>query len=298
MYNHQLDTFLAVCRYGSFTTAAKKCFITPSAVVQQINLLEKSVGVKLFLRTNRGVTLTPAGEILRKEAPELIRHTQEITEQMKKARGHQPIRLGWATGVEDPHFLSECLTQRDLHEGLEIELTRISGSILDGLAQKEFDLCQYAECADIEPYGYAFTPLYTVRQCIVFPPEHPLLDKSQVRLEDLSGVELVLLAPGVLADHDAFRRLVRASGLPIRLIEVDNYDFETRSLCYSRKLPFLGMMPLMHQYAPLPCLPGAWDVSVRIGLISRVPAWDDLALLVGEIRRHLCAERIPAGKAM
>lgn len=83
MYNHQLDTFLSVCQYGSFTMAAKKCFITPSAVVQQISLLEKSIGVKLFLRTNRGVTLTPSGEILRKQAPELIRHARELTEQMK-----------------------------------------------------------------------------------------------------------------------------------------------------------------------------------------------------------------------
>lgn len=287
MYNHQLDTFLSVCQYGSFTMAAKKCFITPSAVVQQISLLEKSIGVKLFLRTNRGVTLTPSGEILRKQAPELIRHARELTEQMKKAAGHQPIRLGWSTGVEDPRFLSECLALRDAHEGLEINLTRISGSVADGLAQKEFDLCQYAEFPGLEQAGYAFTPLYTVRQCVVLPPEHPLAHLSSIGLEDLANKELVLLSPGVLCDHDAFRGLVLASGLPIRLIEVDNYDFQTRSLCYDRKLAFLGMTPLAHQYAPLTCLPAAWDVPVRIGLISRIPAWDDLALLVSKLTAHL-----------
>ena len=170
MYNHQLDTFLSVCQYGSFTMAAKKCFITPSAVVQQISLLAKSIGVKLFLRTNRGVVLTPSGEILHKHAPELIRHAQDLAEQMKKAAGHQPIRLGWSTGVEDPRFLSECLALRDACDGLEINLTRISGSVADGLAQKEFDLCQYAEFQGIEQAGYSFTALYSVRQCVVMPP--------------------------------------------------------------------------------------------------------------------------------
>lgn len=286
MYDHHLDTFLAVCQYGSFTTAARKCYITPSAVVQQINLLEKHIGVKLFLRTNRGIQLTPAGEILHNEAPELIRHASEMAERMKKAAGHRPIRLGWSTGAEDPRFLSECLALRDAHDGLQINLTRITGSVPDGLAQHEFDLCQYTNCPSIARHGYAFTPLYTVRQCIVLPPEHPLENRAQLQLEDLYGMELVLLSPGVLTDHDRFRSLVCSGRLPIRLIEVDNYDFETRSVCYSQKLPFLGMEPLMHQYAPLTCVPGAWDIPVHIGLISREPAWEDLALLVQEMERR------------
>lgn len=291
MYNHQLDTFLSACQHGSFTMAAKECFITPSAVVQQINLLEKNLGVKLFLRTNRGVVPTPSGEFLLNHAPEYIRHAQEITEQMKKAAGHQPIRLGWSTGVEDPRFLSECLALRDTCDGLEINLTRISGSVADGLAQKEFDLCQYAEFPRIEQEGYLFTSLYNVPQCVVMPPEHPLVHLNCIRLEDLAGMELVLLSPGVLRDHDAFRDMVSASGLPIHLIEVDNYDFQTRSLCYSRKLAFLGMTPLSHQYTPLTSIPAAWEVPVHIGLISRFPAWDDLALLVSKLTTRL--QRLP-----
>lgn len=287
MYNHQLDTFLSVCKYGSFTLAAKKCFITPSAVVQQINLLEKSIGVKLFLRTNHGVALTPSGEILRKEAPHLIEHAHDITTKMKNVSDHRQIRLGWSTGVEDPLFLSECLSLRDAHKGLQIDLARISNGVLDGLAQNEFDLCQYVEIPRAAQYGYVFTPLYSDRQCIVLPPEHPLEHLSSVGLEDLNRMSLVLLAPGVLTDHDAFRALVQKSGISIHLIEVDQYDFQTQSLCYAHKLPFLGMMPLSNQYQPLTCLPARWDIPVHLGLLSRSPAWDDLALLVREITRRL-----------
>lgn len=58
MYNHQLDTFICVADAGSFNKAAEEMFITPTAVIKQINLLEKSLDVKLFDRTHRGLTLT------------------------------------------------------------------------------------------------------------------------------------------------------------------------------------------------------------------------------------------------
>ena len=41
MYNHLLDTFLAVCDCKSFTKAAKQLYISPTAVMKQINQLEK-----------------------------------------------------------------------------------------------------------------------------------------------------------------------------------------------------------------------------------------------------------------
>lgn len=287
MYNHQLDTFLSVCEHGSFTMAAKKSFITPSAVVQQINLLEKNLGVKLFDRKTRGVTLTTAGEILKQHAPDLIRHALNIEEAMKKAANHRPIRLGWSTGVEDPRFLSECLKLRDTHEGLEINLTSISGSVLQGLSKQEFDLCQYVASPVVAEAGYDFTPLYTVQQCVVLPPAHPLNHLNSIDLPDLCGYPLVVLAPGILTDHDAFRKLVKDSGLPIQLMEVPDYGFETKALCYNKQLPFLGMMPLCHEYQPLTCLPARWEVPVQVGLMSIKPQWADLTMLLQEITRRL-----------
>ena len=58
MYNPQLETFLRVADAGSFNKAAEESYITPTAVIKQINLLEESLGVKLFDRSHRGLTLT------------------------------------------------------------------------------------------------------------------------------------------------------------------------------------------------------------------------------------------------
>ena len=58
MYNPQLETFLRVADAGSFNRAAEESFITPTAVIKQINLLEENLGVYLFDRSYRGLTLT------------------------------------------------------------------------------------------------------------------------------------------------------------------------------------------------------------------------------------------------
>ena len=61
MYNHQLDAFMKTADSGSFSKAASALYISTPAVVQQINLLEKHCGFKLFERSNHGARLTPVG---------------------------------------------------------------------------------------------------------------------------------------------------------------------------------------------------------------------------------------------
>ena len=53
MYNPQLETFIRAADAGSFSKAAEESYITPTAVIKQINLLEASLDVKLFERTHR-----------------------------------------------------------------------------------------------------------------------------------------------------------------------------------------------------------------------------------------------------
>ena len=68
LYNPRLDVFINVANAGSFTKAAKEEYITPAAVMKQINLLEKELGVQLFERTHQGLCLTNAGHTLYQDA--------------------------------------------------------------------------------------------------------------------------------------------------------------------------------------------------------------------------------------
>ena len=64
MYNPQLDTFIRVAEAGSFSKAAQESFITPTAVIKQMNLLESRLGLTLFHRSHQGLSLTRAGRSL------------------------------------------------------------------------------------------------------------------------------------------------------------------------------------------------------------------------------------------
>lgn len=59
MYNENLTTFVCVADYGSFNKAAEKLYISSTAVIKQINTLEKHLNLQLFYRSNQGIKLTP-----------------------------------------------------------------------------------------------------------------------------------------------------------------------------------------------------------------------------------------------
>ena len=64
MYDKVLDTFKTAAEEGSFTKAADKLYITHTAVRKQINQLEGALEVKLFDRSNQGLLLTNAGQVI------------------------------------------------------------------------------------------------------------------------------------------------------------------------------------------------------------------------------------------
>ena len=58
------ESFLTTAEHKSITSAAKKLYITPTALMQQINLFEEELGFKVFFRSPKGVSLTQAGKLL------------------------------------------------------------------------------------------------------------------------------------------------------------------------------------------------------------------------------------------
>lgn len=96
MYNTQLETFLVAADLGSFNKAAEALYISAPAVTKQINLLESSLGLQLFVRTHRGLILTEAGKSLYRDAKYIIQYCRESVERAKKAMQEKDrvIRIG------------------------------------------------------------------------------------------------------------------------------------------------------------------------------------------------------------
>lgn len=58
---NQLEYFISAAEHLNFTKAAKECYISQTAMTQQMQALEKTLGVKLFTRDKHHIELTPAG---------------------------------------------------------------------------------------------------------------------------------------------------------------------------------------------------------------------------------------------
>lgn len=80
----QLKYFLYVAKYRNFTKAAEHFYIGQPALSRQIFDLEKQIGVQLFIRNNRSVELTAAGEVLQQEGSKLIDHFNSVIEKTQK----------------------------------------------------------------------------------------------------------------------------------------------------------------------------------------------------------------------
>src|SRR5260370_16325221 len=74
----------------SFTRAAKKLFVSQPALSRKIGELETSLGVKLFERSTRQVTLTKAGQVFVEEARAALAHTERAGDLPKPVSQHHP----------------------------------------------------------------------------------------------------------------------------------------------------------------------------------------------------------------
>ncbi|MBS1415515.1 MAG: LysR family transcriptional regulator [Clostridia bacterium] len=85
MFNPQLETFIAAASSGSFAKAAEQLYLTPTAVMKQINNLERLLSVALFRRTNRGLLLTEAGESFLQDARYMVEYFERAVLKAKEA---------------------------------------------------------------------------------------------------------------------------------------------------------------------------------------------------------------------
>jgi len=87
MNTEYLRTMLTVADTGSFSRAQEALYISKQAIMQQINLLEKEIGVQLFVRGNQGVTLTRAGQTFYKGAEAMIQAEKKLVQKTRSAAG-------------------------------------------------------------------------------------------------------------------------------------------------------------------------------------------------------------------
>jgi DNA-binding transcriptional LysR family regulator len=193
----QLSYFVAVAQKLNFSRAAEGLPVSQPGLSQQIRVLEGELGVQLFDRVGKRVTLTHAGEVLLPhayrilEAVELARN--DVRELSQLTRG--TASLG-APPTVSGHYLPGRLTRfRRRYPGLEVTLREAgTDSLLRLVEEGQIDLAIVV--SDDLPPVVECAQLLSEKYLLAVGLLHPLSKQSAVRLADLSGEAFILFPEG------------------------------------------------------------------------------------------------------
>jgi DNA-binding transcriptional LysR family regulator len=185
---YQLRTFLTVADEGHLTRAAEKLFTSQPAVSGQIRALEEELGIRLFERSAKGMTLTAAGVRMRDQARRIVEAARDFKQQAEGLRKEVAgeLILGLNNSPEILRLMPILRILTEQHPSLAYDLvTGSSGVILQGLDEGTIS-AGFFEGACSNP-RIAFDTLARFDLCLVAPkawaeelsaPDWKLLEKK------------------------------------------------------------------------------------------------------------------------
>mgnify|MGYP002795095572 FL=1 len=275
MYNPQLETFISVADAGSFNKAAEQLYITPPAVIKQINLLETRLGLELFVRTHRGLKLTASGKSLYKDAKYVIQYCKESVERAKRAMEEEQnvIRIGTSPMTPAQVLVELWPKIHEQCEDIKFQIIPFENTpenareILKNLGQNIdivagiFDetMLQYRQCEGQE--------LFKVPICCACSVHHRLAAKGSLKIEDLYGEKLLLMRPGWSHYVDMLREDLEENHPDITVVDFDFYNVDIFNRCENSDDLLMAIDNWKSVHPLLKILRVDWDYQIPFGLL-------------------------------
>lgn len=225
MLDLKLDTLLLVAEKRNFTRAAQALSLTQPAVSHHISQLEQELGVRLFVRGNGDLMLTPEGETVLRYVRRMKALEKKMAEELQEAgRRLTRLRIG-ITHTAESSIVAEVLA-RYTNENPGISITIVTDNInnlYDMLENFELDLA-VVEGRSTRPELSALM-LDTDYLVCVLANTHPLSHSSMITLDEIRQEKLILRLPNS-ETRVRFESALAAIGESIAdfqvILEVDN----------------------------------------------------------------------------
>lgn len=274
MYNPQIETFIKVAENASFSKAAEILFISPPAVMKQINALESRLGVLLFERTNHGLTLTNAGKSFLQDAKYITEYSSRAIEKAKEIdarENSQSIRIG--TSVMTPaKFVMDMWTEiQRSAPALKIELIPFENNsvnsveILKNLGQHIDIVAGLYDDAFLKERGCKAAHLYDKRLLFAIPLTHELNGKTQITIKDLSGKTIYLIRRGWNKYIDELREDLKANG--VEIMDFDMFNLGAFNRAAQENIPIITVEGWEDVHPLLKIVYADWDYHIPFGIL-------------------------------
>jgi DNA-binding transcriptional LysR family regulator len=191
----QLESFLAVLRYGSVTRAAEKLSLSPGAVSLQMQALAAELGTDLFVRAGRNLAPTPAAHRLAEHARGVIRQVRTIRQEFESDPQSDARTFHFATGATALIYrLGRPLRRlRRRFPRTPIEITILpTEEMVAGLHDRRFDLALIS--LPFPDDQLDITPLYSEEMLIIRPSNSSVAARHvlSIRREELADAPFIL----------------------------------------------------------------------------------------------------------
>ena len=190
-----LRYFLAIVAERHFTRAAKRLGIAQPPLSQQIRQLEQEVGIALFTRTARGVTLTAAGEAFLPHAEAALREVDRARTAARRIRQGDlgTLRVGFTSAASlNPLVPGAISAFRNTYPDVELRLIVLpTAPLLAQLSQDQIDVA-FVRPTSSERHALRAIPLPDERLWIAVPSGHALATRKRVRLDELRDEPFIL----------------------------------------------------------------------------------------------------------
>lgn len=190
---NQIVYFQTVARCQHFRLAASELNISQPSLSRSISNLEDELGIVLFERKGRTVTLTKYGRIFLEHADRILNDVALAEKQMKRlaeSSGHVDITYVFPLAAwYIPHMVRQFLAGGS-NEKISFNFHQTNTyEMVNGLKAENYDVIFGAYVED-EP-GIQFVPILKQEMIIITPLGHPLASKENVSLKDLEGYPVI-----------------------------------------------------------------------------------------------------------
>ena len=189
----QLQYFLSAAITGNFTMAATENNISQSSFSKHIMALENEMGVKLFYRNRKSISLTPAGERLQKHAYAILGSYKSMMDDMACYSQDDIVISIFSIPVFVQYQIPEIMSAfRALHPQVKFNVVESESSlVLQGLRRLECDFAILrTDFLDEEQYN--IIPINVDRLVAVVPENHLLAKEKSISVKRLKGEKLLL----------------------------------------------------------------------------------------------------------
>jgi LysR family transcriptional regulator, transcriptional activator of the cysJI operon len=218
--NYRLTVFRAVAAQRSFRRAAEQLYLTQPAVTQQIKALEEMVGLPLFDRSGREVTLTAAGALLLKYTEQSGVLLEQAVVELASLKGQisGTLRIAASTTIAQyilPPLLGAFLR---LHPAVRVELdSSNTESVADAIAAGRATL----GLVEGPPHANQVRSEIWIDDELVLlvPPSHEWVGQRSITLQQIAAAPLLMRERGS-GTREVIEATLETAGLPARDLRV------------------------------------------------------------------------------